>query len=552
MKTRILACLCLLLLLPALAVGEAYLVDDAAATAAPVAPASLPDPAAYAGNAEMQAALALLEEGSYLAALNAFAGVGGVPEATQYAEYAHARLLLLRDDPAAAAEKLTELSGFLDSDAQLALCRALRLHRCNQNAKFGYVDAQGTWLVPPQFDWAERVLRAESAVPGAADPLPVALVFGGQTNITATDIEPLAGKYGLIRSDGMLVVPVRYDSILWARHGFAAASDAAGVTLYNLTTGETLGELYEAVGAYAEGFIPVQKGGLWGYLNPASGQMLGDGLVWDSALPFSEGKAAVGKDKLYGYIDAAASTVIPLQYTDAAPFSEGLAGVRIKKKWGFIDQHGTVIIKPAYAQVKTFQYGLCAVKRGDAWGLLNTAGEIVLRAKYSEITDFDPIQRRAWVRQNKLWGMASTSGTMVLAPTWSSHDFFQGNTLCRVGYRGRYGYIDANGKMRILIEYSAAAPFTADYGAVQEDDGTVRYLNKTQRSFTVDTDVPVECRMGFIEARRMRKSIWNTADAEGNFVTTETWNISFALYDKLGQPIAVQPYADAQASGSGI
>ncbi len=546
MKTRLLAWLCILCMLPALAMAEDYLVGESTLTQTDMAADATF--ATTEASAEMQQALALLAAGSFLSAVNAFAGISGEPDASRYAEYAYARLLMLRDDPAAALVKWETLSGFLDSDYQRSLCQTLRLHRFAQNAKFGYVDAEGSWRIPPQFDWAERVFRAESvSADTAATPLPVALVFQGQTSVTETDIEPAAGTYGLIRSDGALIVPAVYDSVLWTVSGVAAVSDASGISLFDLTSGALIGHGYEAVGAYAEGYIPVQKDGLWGYLDPQGGTLLGDGFAWDSALPFSEGKATVSKAKQYGYIDTAANLMIPLTYTGAESFSDGLAGIRVKKKWGFIDASGEIVIKPAYAAVKTFQYGLCAVKRGDAWGLLDTTGNLVLRAKYSEIGDFDPIHRRAWVRQNKLWGLASTAGTMVLAPSWGSHDDFNANTLCRVSYRGNYGYIDVNGNMRIFIQYEAAAPFSADYGAVVDENGTVVYLNKNMRSFTIDTDVPVECRQGFIEGRKRRSSQWNYIDEKGEATVIQRWHMTFALFDQSGTPIPVATYS-AQAS----
>lgn len=37
---------------------------------------------------------------------------------------------------------------------------------------------------------------------------------------------------------------------------------------------------------------------------------------------------------------------------------------------------------------------------------------------------------------------------MVLKPAWGQHDEFHGNTLCRVAYRGMYGYVDAGRQKR--------------------------------------------------------------------------------------------------------
>lgn len=61
---------------------------------------------------------------------------------------------------------------------------------------------------------------------------------------------------------------------------------------------------------------------------------------------FSEGLAAVYKDKKYGYINKKGKYVIEPQYADAGDFSEGIAVVQTEDgEWNFIDQTGAVVVK---------------------------------------------------------------------------------------------------------------------------------------------------------------------------------------------------------------
>jgi len=543
MQKRIAALALMLLFLPLCGLAEDFLVggDTAENTSITALAATQTD------NPEMQKAIALLDEGSLLDALNAFSGIAGVDNATQYADYARALLMLKRDDPAAAIALLEGLPGFLDSDYQLALAKSMRLHRYRNGDVFGYVDATGSWKIQPQFDWAERVFRAESVAQHdvtATETTPemlysVAMVFAGTTQITETDLEPLDGKYGLVRNDGIVVVPAVYNEVLWTVNGYAAVRDDQGCRLYNIATGNPVGGVFEAIGDYAGGYIPVEMNGLWGYLIPGTGKLLGSGYVWSSALAFSEGYAAVSSEKSYGFIDQQGEIAIPLEYAGAVSFSEGLAGVRIKNKWGFINPANEVVIKQAFAAVQTFQNGVCAVKRSSAWGMIDTTGTYVLSAKYSEIGDYDPIYHRAWIRKNKLWGLISADGTVVAKPTWSAHDEFNGNTLCRVAYRSSYSFIDAGGKTRIPDSFTAASPFTADYAGVLLDDGTVTYLNKMMSGFALDTNVPVECRCGFIEARKITEVTRNVTDTEGNLTAVTERQIDYHLYDQAGTAIEI-------------
>ena len=546
MKKLAMVLLCLALCLPTTVLGESFAVTEAAGS----------------GSAAFEAALSALDAGSLLDAVNGFAKLGDEENAARYTLYANALLLEQRDEPGEAATLWEGLSGFLDSDYQLAKAQALQAHRYAQNGKFGYVNAAGEWIVAPTYDWAERVFRVESApqhdrtettVPVNGVCL-VAEVFTGTTQTTATDTEPLEGKYGLVRTDGTLAVPVEYQSVLWAIGGIAAVSDGQSCYLYDIATATILGGAYEAVGEYAQGFIPVKQNGLWGYLSPVTGQLLGGGCTWESALPFSEGYAGVSADGQYGFIDLNGETAVALQYNGVAPFSEGLAGVCIGKKWGFINTEGKQIIKQAYAEVGAFASGACPVKKGTVWGVIDAQGNVILRIKYSEITDFDPIYHRAWIRQNKLWGLVSASGAIAMKPTWSSRDDFNGNTLCRVGYKNKYGFVDANGKTRIVNIYDAASSFRAGYAAVLDESGNISYINKAQQGFTIDTDVPVECLCGFIEGRTVTATTaaaptatpapdGTQADGDTATRTVTTYSIAYSLYTSEGKPVTVAPYA---------
>ncbi len=535
--------LCLALCLPVTGLGEEYLVSESSGVSATANSAS-------GGSAAFRAALAKLNEGSLLEAANAFTGLGTADGANLYAAYLQGLLLLQRDDPAEAAEQFSGLGGFLDSAYRLALSQGLQKHRYVQDGKFGYVDFAGAWVVAPRYDWAERVFRAESARThdrndaafAPEDAYTVAAVYNGTTTVGEEDTVPLEGRYGLVRSDGTLVVPVEYADVLWTVAGFAAVTDGKNCYLYNLSTAAPVGDAYEEVGGYAQGYVNVKQNGLWGYLNPETGDWLGDGCVWESALPFSEGMAAVSLGGLYGFVDLTGRTVIDPQYADAASFGEGLAGVKVAKRWGFVNAKNEMTVQPAYTAVKVFRYGLCAVRRDELWGLINADGTIVLKIKYVEIGEFDPVVRRAWFKQNKLWGLVAADGTVVLKPAWGSHDEFNGNTLCRVAYKGKYGFIDAGGKARVLADYDAASPYRAGVAAVKNADGSVSYINKVKNAFSVETNVPVECRCGFIEGRTITETEHTAADENGETQTAVERSIAYRLYGLTGQPVSVARY----------
>ena len=147
-------------------------------------------------------------------------------------------------------------------------------------------------------------------------------------------------------------------------------------------------------------------------------------LVWDDALSFSEGLAAVKKDGKWGYINQTGDVVIPLQFHSAdyfsneraligfadgtygyitptgelissgwrtsQAFSEGFAAVlSLDGKCGFIDIEGNVVVQPTYSHAMPFNEGLAAVRIDNRnYGYIDCNGNVVLDFKYNSATSF--------------------------------------------------------------------------------------------------------------------------------------------------------------------
>lgn len=501
-----------------------------------------------AGKAEEYAeTLSMLADGSIIDAANGFSRLGGYKEAARLYDYCTARLSYLRGDIRGAKAAYQALGDFADSPYRVSLCDAMAVHRVYENGKFGYINIDGNIEVEPTYDWAERVFRDESRAPERegreGSLLPVAAVFAGDVRLKDGEPVPNKGYYGLLRRDGMPVAPMRFDAVLWTKDGLAALKSGSSVELLNIVTGEWLGEAFDKVGEYAEGYVPVSVGGRWGFI-AADGEYLPGGLIWGDAAPFSEGYATVARGGKYGYIDRAGNIVIEPQYQNARAFGEGLAAVRLDKRWGFINENGTMVIESIYQDAGVFDSGACPIKLKGKYGLIDKSGGILLNNIYDEITPFDAVYHRAWIRTNKLWGLTNPSGDVVLAPEWGTYTPFNANGLCRVSYRGAYGYIDTRGVLLIQNLYSKAAPFSAERGGVVNTQGEVVYLDKFSRGFIVDSDVPTEALFGFIEGR---KAIAETVtDAEtGEERTGE--RIALRLYEVDGSPITNWAYSPATA-----
>lgn len=496
------------------------------------------DDGAGAGETAYRDALSLLEQGSIVDAMNAFAKLGKYRQAVALTDYCYARLDYLRGDLAGAKAGFEALGDFADAAARAELCGVMSVHRLCVGGQFGYVDLNGQTVIAPAYDWAERVFRDESRAGGAATAdgslSPVAAVFEGTATVVNGEPVPAQGSYGLLGRDGRLVVDTEYDAVLWTLDGLAAMQSGDKVFLFDTFTGAILSaDGYSDALHPSQGYVPVRVGDKWGYID-RTGQYLAGGLCWDDAQPFSEGLAAVSQNGLYGYIDLSGALAITPRYQSARAFGGGMAAVRLEKRWGFVNPNGTVLIEPQYQDAGVFSQGACPVKKGGKFGLIDAQNTLLTKFLYDEITPFDAVYHRAWMRLNKLWGLLDTSGTVVLKPSWGTYTPFGANGMSRVSYRDRYGYIDPMGVTLIPNQYAAAAPFAAGYGGVANAQGQTDYLDRFSNGFTVDSDVPTQALCGFIEGRRVTT---HTSTDALTGETAQSYSLSYRLYHVDGSPI---------------
>lgn len=155
--------------------------------------------------------------------------------------------------------------------------------------------------------------------------------------------------------------------------------------------------------------------------------------IYDKALPFSEGLAAVQNNlhSGYGYINTSGRFIIAPHYDDAKGFNGGIAAVKIGHKWGYVSSTGETIVHCKYDQAEDFCDGFAAVCINGQWGYINEKGEEVLPLKYKKVSQFT--KNRALIESSGLIQLINNN--MEILHEWS---FIPSNTFKLISFHKDY------------------------------------------------------------------------------------------------------------------
>lgn len=124
---------------------------------------------------------------------------------------------------------------------------------------------------------------------------------------------------------------------------------------------------------------------------------------FDEVSDFSEGRAVVMKDSIYGYIDTKGNLITPCKYRQAFPFENNMACVYSDSTsaYGFINRKGELVIPCKYEEKSSFSSnGLCRVKKDGLYGFINEKGEVVIPLKYEHAGEFSDGLTAVTTRKN--------------------------------------------------------------------------------------------------------------------------------------------------------
>jgi len=212
------------------------------------------------------------------------------------------------------------------------------------------------------------------------------------------------GEWGLMDSDGKVVVKPRYDNMPTCviNDMFSVYDeDDAIFTLYQIGKGAKPKKIgtYKDIGAYTGKLCPVvDDDNNMSYIDKDGKKVIDlkklDGEKVMSAFNFFNGRAMVMlENRMWGFIDESGNAVIPCKYADAWNFWEGLAIVYYGSpeededaKWAVIDTEGKVLFTKKFSDMRPSSFRFCdgylvVSDSNERNIIINKQGEVVKKLK---------------------------------------------------------------------------------------------------------------------------------------------------------------------------
>ena len=325
---------------------------------------------------------------------------------------------------------------------------------------YGFMDAQGQWVVPPEYD----------------DAYPFS---GGLAAVKKGD------RWGFVDSQGRQVIEPVFEAAHPFNEGLAAVQTVAGWTFID-TAGETVipGPFKDAL-PFQDGLAAIRVDGGWGFVDRRGKLVIeaqfdelgchrGEDFLPTAPTCFFEGLATARRGDRWGYIDREGRWAIEPRFETAMPFFEGLAaacepGSDGPCRFGYLDRRGRWAIEPRFLWAMHFSGGraVALVERNDQPPAPDPAavGEspatpqtaILIDTAGREIADLD------WAPLLEVFETAA--GILeALAPDYLAEG------LVPATEGDRWGYRDRDGQWRIQPEYAFAMPFRHGLAAVGRSD----------------------------------------------------------------------------------
>jgi hypothetical protein len=342
-----------------------------------------------------------------------------------------------------------------------------RYNRISIAGKLGTVDANFKVIVNPRYEY-----------------------LGAFTNNQA--IACRDGKFGVIRSDGSIVIPFEHDS-LYLQNDLLRSLQIKNAqrqwSVYDTFGIKKTARTYEKITAGNGRFFHAQRNGHWGAVDRYGNEFIG--CVYDGIKNSSFDHIAVTFKGLHGIIDYQEKWIVPAQpnpvwlvndhfyfeKNDSILFVKDFAGqiIYFTTNQLTVTERGYREVTPegnikliSWQGISSYEAappliddtervfieseGYRGVLRDGRYGFIDQRGRLRIANRYEAIGRFSEGVAPVMIRGK--WGFVSTEDQVVINPNYERVTEFQ-NGISIVNRNGRTGVLSRDGKVALPIRYDS-------------------------------------------------------------------------------------------------
>ncbi|MBL6447006.1 WG repeat-containing protein [Fulvivirga sp. 29W222] len=296
------------------------------------------------------------------------------------------------------------------------------------------------------------------------------------------------GQWGVMKQGGELLIPAKFDSVFLFEDMIYARENVAGVFKWSLYDGygvKKSNHYYDNIRERTNYFFPVSRQGYWGFIDRAGEEVVH--CVYDDVSPFIEGMAVVKFHGENGIIDKFGSWVV-LPQKSRVEIINSKYYITQKGKLTTLKsfEEGTVYFTENKVEIKE-NYLLEHLSEGGLWKIdfegriFNSLGE----DRYQEVRP--PSEGFYAVKIDGKYGFIDAQNRLRIANRYDEVGSFQ-EGLAAFKLLGRWGFLDKWERIIIQPAYKSSSTFESGLAIVSNDKGKGLINSKGEQLCTFEYD----------------------------------------------------------------
>lgn len=307
-----------------------------------------------------------------------------------------------------------------------------------KNLKHGFINKQGTELIPLKYDWVDKFFEGRAWV----------VINEGKSS-----------RFGSVDTAGNEIWMKTYNNAGSFNDSYRLVGNGTGIGALLKNGMEAVPPDFGTIQSLTGGFFSAksrvkEKCSLW-----KNGKQLSLGEYDEISYP-QDGLFKVRREGLYGYIDSSGTEIVPVKYQVAADPAYGVIIVYHGGSSGAYNSRGKMIIPLGDLHLQEFRNGFSSLQKDGHYALVNTDGKLLTAFKYDApiIMNVYGKDTLACIKVDAKYGLITSSGSEYTSLNYDGCPYTQ-QGLIVASCNGKFGLMNKNRDTILPFLYTAITPY---------------------------------------------------------------------------------------------